>query len=582
MKRFIGLLCLVLAVGCTHKNDDGNLAVFHSFEKDDVKTWDPASAYDSVSLDLIPSVYETLYQYTYLSETYRLEPLLAASMPKFSKDRLTVTIPIKKGVHFQDDPCFKEGHGRELKAQDFVYAIKRLALPTLDSGGWWIADGKIAGINSFHDRLSKASKEDFQKIFNEEIEGVKALDDYTLQFKLAKQNPQFIYTLAMSFAAPVAKEAVDSYGDEHGSLLDHPVGTGPFVLKKWERNHEIVLDRNPRFRLELYPSTGDEVFRKKGLLADAGKKLPFLDRLHFEIIKESQPRWLHFMKGNMDWTPIPKDNFKQAMEDQFRLTQELRDKGVQLSIQNGIIIRYLTFNMKDKLLGSNKYLRQALSSAIDREKWITVFTSDTGKKMVNSIPPGFQDRPLVRKIKYDYNLSVAKELLKKAGYPEGQGLPPIRFDLRGASTTDRQLGELFAQEFAQIGVKAEVIPNTFPAFLEKLKQGNLQISFGGWAVDYPDAENIYQLFYGPNQPPGPDESSYDNPVYNQLYLQMSSLEPSSKRAALIEKMEEILQEDCPWALGYYEASYDLAQSWVGNFRSNDLILNKYKYYRKKK
>ena len=123
----------------------------------------------------VPSVYETLYQYTYLSETYKLEPLLAADKPKISADKLTLTIPIKHGVKFQDDPCFKEtqGKGRELKAQDFVYEIKRLALPGIQSQGWWIADGKIIGINAFHDKLTKASKEELPKIFDEQVEGVR-------------------------------------------------------------------------------------------------------------------------------------------------------------------------------------------------------------------------------------------------------------------------------------------------------------------------------------------------------------------------------------------------------------------------
>jgi oligopeptide transport system substrate-binding protein len=579
-------ICVIImaasfAVGCTKKEDDSKLSVFHGFEKDDVKTWDPANAYDSVSLDLVPSIYETLFQYKYLAEVYALEPLLASEMPKFSKDKLTLTISLKHGVKFQDDPCFKEskGEGRELKASDFVYAFKRLALPSLQSQGWWVLDGKVVGMNAFHDKLTPATKESLPKVFEEEVEGVKALDDYTLQIKLIKPDPQFLFLLTMQFTSPVPREAVAAYADEQGNLTDHPVGTGPFILTKWEHNHHVQLDRNPKFRTELYPTTGTGAFQGSGLLADAGKAIPFVDRLSIEVIKEDQPRWLNFMKGNTDVILLPKDNFKQAITDQVNLAPELVKKGVHLSVETGVVVRYINFNMKDKVLGSNKYLRQALSAAIDRDKWIGIFTNGTGKKMVNAVPPGISDRPKTNQIKYDFNLAQAKELLKKAGFPNGEGLSVLKFDLRGASTTDRQLGDFIVQQFGQIGVKVDVIPNTFPAFLEKMKQGNHQMSFGSWSMDYPDAENIYQLLYGPNASPGPGEVNYANPVFDKLYYQIDMMESGAARTALVQKMDDILQEDCPWALGYYEASYDLSQPWFMNYRSSDIILNKYKYYR---
>jgi oligopeptide transport system substrate-binding protein len=572
---------LPLASGCTSKTKTDPSKTFHGFKKDDVKTWDPANAYDTISLDLVPSIYETLYQYSYLTETYQLEPLLASDMPKYSSDRLTITIPIKKGIRFQDDPCFKvtQGKGRELKAQDFVYSLKRLASPSIQSSGWWILDGKITGINTFHDRLVKASKEERTKIFEEEIEGIKAVDDHTLQLKLTQPYPQLLYSLAMSFTAPVPREAVEAYGDSNGNLTDHPVGTGPFQLKKWNRNQEILLVRNPNFRDENYPTKASPKFDQAGLLGSAGQKIPMIEEIHHQIIKEDQPRWLNFLSGKADVINIPKDNFKQAMLDADHLSPEFIKKGIHFHAESGNVIRYISFNMKDKVLGSNTYLRQALSSAVNRDQWIAIFTNGTGKKMSNLVPPGLNDRPKTDQIKYDFNLLKAKELLKKAGYPNGEGLPVLKFDLRGASTTDRQLGDFFAQQFSQIGVRIEVIPNTFPAFLEKWKQGNLQISMGGWSLDYPDPENIYQLLYGPNQTPGPGESNFDHPEFNQLYKDIKVLDPGIKRAQKLQRMDDIAQEECPWALGYYETTYDLAQPWLSNYRPSDIIQNKYKYYK---
>ncbi len=575
-------LILILSGSCTRKHEDDHLNVFRGFEKDDVKTWDPANAYDSVSLDLVPLVYETLYQYTYLSENYQLEPLLAESLPKYSKDQLTLTIPIRKGIRFQDDPCFvaTQGKGRELKAQDFVYGIKRLAIPSIQSRGWWVLDGKVLGANEFHDRLLKAAPAERNQAFQADMAGVKALDDFTLQIKLLKPDPALLPLLAMNFASPVAHEAVEKYADAEGNISDHPIGTGPFILKRWDHNREVVLEKSPTYRGELYPSDGAMSFVQLGMLKDAGKPLPLLDRISMQIVKEDQPRWLNFLKGNRDAMVLPKDNFRQAITGQVNLVPDLVKRGIHLHIEAGTVIRYISFNMKDSLVGGDhKYLRQALSSAIDREEWLTIFTNGTGKKMVSAIPPGIPDRPKSEQIKYDLNLARAKELLIKAGYPNGKGLPPIQFDLRGASTTDRQFGEFITEQWEKIGVKTDVITNTFPAYLEKMKQGNTQVAYGGWNLDYPDAENIYQLLYGPNEAPGPNDANYNNPVMNKLYDQMSVMKPGPERAKIIEKIDALLQEDCPWAMGYYEAAYDLSQPWLMNFRANPIILNRFKYYR---
>ncbi|MGK5082947.1 ABC transporter substrate-binding protein [Bdellovibrionota bacterium FG-1] len=586
-RMILALTGILIVTGCTHRENDGNLAVFHGQLKDDVKTWDPANAYDSVSLEVVPSVYEALYQYSYLSDTYKLVPLLAADMPKISADRLTYTIPIRHGIKFQDDPCFKNNHGkgRDLKAQDFIYAWKRLALPPLDSQGWWIFDGKIVGINAFHDNLVKVNqtpqtpqtpKDLLSKAFAENIEGMKALDDFTLQIKLTKPYPQLMWVLAMTFTAPVAEEATTQYADDRGNLTDHAVGTGPFFLKKWDRGHRVILERNPTFHTDFYPTNGALDYRKLGLLTDAGKLLPFLDRLTFDVMRESQPRWLGFMNGDQDLLDIPKDNFGQAVSNRTHVSPDLAAKGARLNIETGVVFRYVSFNVKDKLF-ENKYLRQALSAAIDREKWIDLFTNGTGKKMTHALPPGTPDRPAQPKLKYDFDLKLAKDLLKKAGFPEGQGLPLIHFDLRGADTVSRQLGDFFTQQWGAIGIKVNVIANTFPAFLEKMKLGQWQTSIGGWSMDYPDGENVFQLMYGPNKSPGPNDTNYDNPEMNKLYEQIAVTEPGPTRAATIEKIDEILQEDCPWAYGYYEATYMLTQPWILNYRVADIIQNKYKY-----
>jgi oligopeptide transport system substrate-binding protein len=571
-------IALGLAACSSSENDAGKM-VLHYYHKDDVKHIDPANAFDTFSTELVTNLYEALYQYDYLNETYRLVPLLAADMPKISPDHKTYTIRIKRGVRFHDDPVFPEGKGREVKAQDFVYAIKRLAIPAIQSNGWWLVDGKIQGINAFHDKLVSAPKPEIPKLLMEKVDGIVALDDYTLQIKCVKPYPQLMFALAMSFTAPMAREVVEKYADDRGNLVDKAVGTGAFYLKRWDRGNRIVLERNPNYHEEFYPATGAQQFRKRGLFADAGKPMPFLDRIYISVIKEAQPMWLKFMNGEIDIALIPKDNFSTAITQQVNLSPNLAARGIRLSVEPGLIFYYVSFNMKDKVVGSSKLLRQAISSAIDRDKWIELFTNGRGRKMVTALPAGIPDRPKNAALKYDFNLERAKDLLKRAGYPGGKGVPTLRLDMRSADSASRQLGEFFQTQFAQIGLKLEVVYNTFPAFLEKMKNGDLQISYGGWHMDYPDAENVYQLLYGPNQAPGPNDSSFNHPEMNKLYEKMAFMDSGADRAATIERMEAILQEEVPWAFGYYHTDYYLTQPWVLNFRSNDLIQNKFKYIR---
>jgi oligopeptide transport system substrate-binding protein len=569
---------LVSLNGCTKKEESTN--TFKIALKDDVKTLDPANAYDSVSLLVSPNVYETPLQYKYLSDQLELEPLLADSLPVYSKDGLTATLKLKKGVMFQDDPCFKAngGKGREVKAQDFLFEFKRLALPAIQSQGSWIFEGKIVGFSEFEKKLAAAKPEDFQKAFDEPIPGFTIKDDYTIEFKLMQPYPLLNYILAMSFTAPVAKEAADAYADKDGNLRDHPVGTGPYSLQTWETNQKIILVKNPNYK-GIYPSTGSDKFKAAGFLADAGKPLPFIDTLDFEVIKEEQPRLLRFEKGDIDGFELMKDTFRASMTDATHLHDDLAQKGDTYSSEDSLVMYYVDFNLSDKIL-QNKYLRQAISSAVNREQWMDTFDQYRSKKEVQLCPPGIADRIDNAAIKYDYNVERAKALLAKAGYPEGKGLPTLNFDFRGAETKYRQMGEMFVQQLGAIGIKVNVILNTFPAYLEKMKQGNLQVSLGGWTFDYPDVENGYQLLYGPNKAPGPNDGNYSNPKYDELYKKLAIMPAGTPgRKAIVQQMEDIIQEDVPWGFGYYMATYWLTQGKVKNFRVAEIIQNKYKYVR---
>lgn len=574
MKNLIcfGLLLVASLSACTQKDNFKGKAV-NWILGDDVKTLDPAGAYDSVSLTVMPMALESLFQYKYTKLPLELEPLLAASMPVVSKDQKSFTITLKKGVMWQDDPAFPDGKGRELKAGDFIYAWKRMLIPEIQSPGTWMFDGKVVGWEDYKKKLVE-NRAQLDKILDEPIEGLKATDDYTIQIKLLQPYPQLLHVLAMGFGAPVAKEVTAKYGQQ--GLNERMVGTGPFRLVQFTKGSKIVVERNPTFRGETYPAEGDADAQASGLLQAAGQKLPFVDRITFNIIKEEQPGWLQFLKGNLDAAGIPKDSFEAAVAN-GALKPELVNKGMNLRKAEEAVIWYLNFNMKDKLVGTNANLRRAISMAIDRDYYIEKFLNGRGVKATSIVPRVILGHTGRKELVNDFNIEKAKELLAKAGYPGGKGLPVIKYDLRGPSTSARQQAEYFKKALAEIGVNIDIVINTFPAYLEKEKNGNLQFFMGGWNADFPDAENFLFLLSSKNVAPGPNASNYVNPAFDKLYEEVAKSPPSSARDANIRKAEEIVFNDGVWSMLYYPVRFSIFHGWLKNFRPNAQILNDLKY-----
>jgi oligopeptide transport system substrate-binding protein len=560
--------------GCSRNGADIKGKVLSLPLGDNIKSLDPAIAYDTVSLTVMPLAVESLFQYKFTHLPLDLEPLLADGMPTVSKDKKTYTIKIKKGVLWQDDAAFPNGKGRELKASDFTYGWKRMLLPEIESPGTFIFDGKVVGWDDYKKKLVE-NRAKAEEILQQDPEGLKVVDDYTIEIKLLQPYPQLLHVLAMGFGAPVAKEVTAKYGQQ--GLSERMVGTGPFRLKEFRKDSRIVLEKNPTFRHETYPTEFDEDAKKSGLDAYAGKTIPFVDGVVFSIFKESQPQWLQFMKGNIDASGVPKDNFDAAVAN-GELKSEVTSKGIGLRKAEEAVIWYLNFNMKDKVVGGkNADLRRAIAMAIDRDVVINKFFNGRGVKATSIVPRVILGNTERKELVGDFNIAKAKEYLAKAGYPEGKGLPPIKYDLRGASTDAKQLAEYFKNALAQIGVNLEIVINTFPAYLEKEKNGNLQFFMGGWNADYPDAENFMMLLSSKNVSPGPNASNYVNKEYDALYDKLAAMSPGAERTALIKKAEEIAFNDAVWSMLYYPVQYSLYHDWVKNYRPNSQIINDIKY-----
>lgn len=563
------LTALIVFAGCT-KKADYKTKVLNLRVAADIKGLDPVNAGDTYSSYEMSRVYEGLLTYHYLKRPYTLVPDLAEAMPTVSKNGLEYTFKIKKGVMFHDNECFKDGKGRELVAEDFIYSIKRLADVSNRSNGWWLLDGRIKGLNEWREKNSKKEKANY----DEKIAGLEAVDSHTLKFTLVRPYPQFLYSLAMIYTAAVPKEAVAHYGDQ---FVNNPVGTGAFITGTFNQGSRIEYKKNPNYRDVFYPTEGTEEDKKNGLLEDAGKKVPFVEKLVVHIQKESQPAWLSFEKGKIDILAIPKDNFDSVVTPGKGITDKYAEKGIELKISPDLDITYIAFNHEFPLF-KNKKLRQAMSLAYDGEEANKLFYNSNGILAQTILPPGIGGYDENYKNPFrQYNIEKAKKLLAEAGYPGGKGLPSIVYDCT-ATTTARQMAEYFKNAMKKIGINIIVNTNTWPQLTKKVKSRQTQTYGMAWLGDYPDAENFLQLLYGPNKAPGPNGSNYDNPKFNKVFDKITKMQPGEERAARYAELAQSVAEDAAYILGVHRKSFGVIHGWVDNYKFSTFKHGHAKFY----
>jgi oligopeptide transport system substrate-binding protein len=243
-------------------------------------------------------------------------------------------------------------------------------------------------------------------------------------------------------------------------------------------------------------------------------------------------------------------------------------------------IWFYGFNMEDPIVGKNKPLRQAISMAFDRQKYIDLFANGRGQPAIGPIPPGFPIfDPNLKNPYTAFNVEGARAKLTEAESINGGAIPTLRFLLPGTDTVYRQMGDFMNQQMAQIGISLNVEYVTWARFQEMIDAKQAQMYALGWVADYPDEQTFLQLFYSKNAAPGPNSANYSNPAYDALYEKASVMNPGPERDELYRQMQQITMEDCPWLLNYYSISYTLYYDWVENFGSSEYMHGARKHYK---
>ncbi|HLG20242.1 MAG TPA: ABC transporter substrate-binding protein [Bdellovibrionota bacterium] len=523
----------------------------------DIQGFDPAIITDNYTMVALEQVYQGLTQYDYYARPYKVVPLLVKSMPTISPDRLVYTFQLREDVFFHEDPAFG-GKPRKLTASDVVYSLKRIADPRVKSPNWWMLEGRIVGLDEFRVALGKAKGT--PNYDSSRVAGLSAPDDKTVVIKLIKPYRQLLYILALHPFGVLSPEVVAKYGDE---LINHPVGTGPYVLKEWIRGQRIGFSKNEKYWKEIDSRTG--------------RQLPEPDEINLWIYPETQPMWLNFLKGNLDVLDVVSELQDLVFQKDGTAVPELKRRQIEPTVFERVDTVFLGFQMQDKIVGSNKYLRQAISAAIDRNELIKLFWSVKDREAHGPIAPGVFGYNEDLRNPYGYDLDHARRLIEKAKQAAGvRTFPPIKLHLM-SSSWHRQLGEALGQQLRKIGLNLNVELHPWPRLQELMEKRQVQMFLYSWTADYPDAENFLQLFYGPNAAPATNRSCFQNSGFDSLYKEIQADEDSPERKERINRVVQIIMEEMPLIPLVHRSAPRAVQGWVSNFRLNPFARGGYKY-----
>jgi ABC-type transport system substrate-binding protein len=550
-------------------------------------TFDPPQITDLYSRTVAVGIFEAPLETEFLAKPARVRPNTAAELPTVSEDFKTFTIRIKPGIYFADDPVFR-GQRRELVAEDYVYAVKRHYDPRWKSGNlYFFENAKILGLGELR---KKALDERKPFDYDTPVEGLRALDRYTLQIKLGVPTPRFLQNTFDdgSVTGAVAREVVEAYGDKIG---EHPVGTGPFRLVQWKRSSRIVLARNPGYREVFYDEHPPEGNARLQDIARTlkGRRLPMVDQVEISIIEEPQPRWLSFLNEEQDvMEQLPAD-FAETVIPNNKLAPNLAKRGMQMVRYPRADVSVSYFGMEHPVVGgytpAKVALRRAIALAVDVDREIRLVRRGQAIPAQGMVAPETSAYdPSLKSEMSEFNLARAKALLDMHGYvdkngdgwreqPDGSPLlleystsPDLQF---------RQLAEQWKRNMDALGVRIEFKIAKWPEHLKASRAGKLMMWGVGWSGG-PDSDTFLALGYGPNKGAA-NHARFQLPAFDALYEKQRQMPDGPERRAVIAQANRLMVAYMPYKVHVHRIFTDLAQPWMLGYHRNIFVREFWKY-----
>jgi len=520
-------------------------------ETEPYQTLFPSAITDIGSAHIANQIYEGLVKFN--AKDLAVIPSIAEKW-EVDEAGITYTFHLKKGVMFQDNECFEGGKGREVKAADFKYSFELLCTDSKDNSNFSATfQDRVVGANDFF-KASKGKP-------NGSLEGVKVVDDYTLSISLTSPSVSFLFALASPAASVVAKEAVEKYG------TDAKVGTGPFVFVENTGAEKVILKRNNNYHG----------------VDSLGNQLPFLDSVVISFLPTKKQELDKFENGDLAMViGLPSESIKDLVEQQIADFQNKPPKYI-LERSPEMATQYYEFNLTKEPFNKLK-VRQAFAYAIDRNKIVEdVLKGEAYGPGINGLcPPSFKGYDISKIQGYDFDAAKAKKLLAEAGYPNGKGFPKVKIELNsGGSKNANVVLEIQKQlmEVLNVNVDFEVVPQKQK--LDDQKFARAEIFRAAWIADFPSPENFLWTLYGAtvpadlNQPSYPNTPRYKNAEYDKYYDSGKSAKTQEESYANFMKAEQIMMNDSPVLVLWYEESYRLVKSNVHGIYSNPMRYRDY-------
>jgi ABC-type transport system substrate-binding protein len=536
--------------------------------------FDPPGASDAPALRTIAHIFESPLTYDYLARPARLVPQTAVALPEVSADFRHFVFTIRPGILFADDPAFG-GQARELTAADYVYTIKRFYDPQIRTEHLYqFENAKILGLSELR-RQALQARAPFP--YDLEVAGLRTLDRYRFEVRLAEPAPRFVHLFASpTFAGAVAREVVQAYGDD---LPAHPVGTGPFMLHSWRRGSKTVLVRNPRFREQVFSADppADHAVAQFIAARLRGRKLPLLDRIEISVIDESQPRWLAFLGGELDVIVLPVEFASLAMPA-GRLAPYLARRGVQADRTLQPAITHTFFNFDDPLVGGytpdKVALRRAVALAYDSRLEASVVYQGEAVPAQGMIPPhcyGYD--PAMRSQLGSSDMARAQALLDIFGYldrngdgwreqPDGSALS-LRLALPPHQRA-RRIGELWSRRMKLLGLHIQLEFAPFAELIKRALAGRLMMWGYSWYAANPDGDFFLGLAYGPNAEQSND-ARFRLAAFDRLYQRQTVLSDGPERLAVMHDAARLMTAYVPYIPHSHPYLTSLTQPHVGGY-----------------